>query len=133
MQRIALTRAETGMILAQAVSRPDGLVLIGEGVSLTDALIDRIHKAGVGTIWVEGNPLGGEGTVGNLAKVAEQLPFLFRRHQGNVFMMTLCTVFSRHFAHRVAEQKALEDAAIEQARVAAEQAAAEGQAGENGA
>ncbi len=114
MQRIAVTKATSGMVLAQAVSMPDGgPVLVGEGVVLTDSLINRIRQAGVGTICVEGNPLGGQGTVGNLRLVAEKLPFLFRRHTENVFMMTICAVFSHHFARRIAEQRALEDAAIE--------------------
>lgn len=134
MQRIALTRAKAGMVLAQAVYRPDGLMLMGEGIILTDALIERIRQVGVGTVFVEGNPLGAEGTVGNLGKVAGQLPFLFRRHRDNVFMMTLRSVLARRFAHTIAEQKALEDAAIEQAReaAAAEREARE-RAGENGA
>lgn len=111
------------MVLAQAVCRPDGPVLVGEGVALTDALIDRIHAAGIGTVWVEGNPLGAGGTVGNLKTVAGQLPFLFRRHSDNVFMMTLRNVLSRHFARKIADQEALEDAIIRKAREAAEEAA----------
>ncbi|SBV95713.1 hypothetical protein KL86DPRO_10917 [uncultured delta proteobacterium] len=105
------------MVLAQGVSRQgEGPVLVGAGVALTESIIDRIRQAGVGTICVEGNPLGAQGTVGNLRVVADNLPFLFRRHKDNVFMMTLCTVFSRHFARRMAEQRAMEDAAIEAAR-----------------
>lgn len=114
MQRIALTKATPGMVLAQGVSRQgEGPVLVGAGVTLTESLIDRIRQAGAGTICVEGNPLGAQGTVGNLRAVAENLPFLFRRHKENVFMMTLCAVFSRHFSQRMAEQRAVEDAAIE--------------------
>ena len=116
MQRIALTRAEPGMVLAQAVCRPDGLVLVGEGLVLSDAILDRIRGAGVATVWVEGNPLGASGDVGNLRVVAEKLPFMFRRLNENVFMMTLCNVFARHFAHKLAEQQALEDAAIERGK-----------------
>lgn len=102
------------MVLAQAVkAQEEGPVLVGAGITLTEAIIGRIRQAGVGTVWVEGNPLGGQGTVGDLRVVTENLPFLFRRHKDNVFMMTLCTVFSRHFTKRMAEQRALEDAAIE--------------------
>lgn len=112
MQRIALTQAKPGMVLAQAVCRQDGPILAGAGLPLSDGVIDRIRQAGVGSVWVEGNPLGGEGGVDNLRKTAESLPYLFRRHKDNVFMMTLCTVFGRHFSRRMAEQQALEDAAI---------------------
>ncbi|CAK7010970.1 MAG: hypothetical protein DELT_02082 [Desulfovibrio sp.] len=113
MQRIALAKASAGMVLAQAVCRPEGPVLVGEGQALTEALIDRIRAVGIGTIWVEGNPLGPDGDAGNLQKVAEALPYLFRRCEDDVFMMTLRNVFARHFAQRIAEQQALEDAAIE--------------------
>ena len=113
MQRIALTRATPGMVLARAVIRPEGLVLVGEGQVLTLAVIDRIRGAGIGSVWVEGNPLGPGGEVGNLRVIAQSLPNLFRRQRDNVFMMTMCTVFERHLALRLAEQRALEDAAIE--------------------
>ena len=120
MQRIALTKASPGMVLAQAVSRPDGPVLVGEGQSLTESLIDRIRQAGIGTVWVEGNPLGGDSGVGNIRAITESLPFVFRRQKNNVFMMTLRNVFARHFARKLAEQQALED---EHIRRAAEDAA----------
>lgn len=92
---------------------------MGEGIALTESIIDRIRQAGIGTVWVEGNPLGGGGSVGNLRVVADNLPFMFRRHKDNVFMMTLFSVFARHFAIRLAEQRALEDATIEAARKSA--------------
>lgn len=129
MQRIPLPRALPGMILAQPVCRPEGPVLIGEGQALTEAGIDRIHAAGIGSVWVEGNPLGPEGDVGNLRTVAAALPFLFRRHTDNVFMMTLCSVFSRHFARKMAEQQALEDARIERVTAAADDSSAQGEGG----
>ena len=116
MQRIALTKTKPGMVLAQPVYMPEGPVLVGEGYVLTESVIERIRRAGVGTIWVEGNPLGPSGDVGNLRVVAEKIPHLFRRHKGNVFMSTLCSVFVRHFAHRLAELQAMEDEAIEQGK-----------------
>ncbi len=129
MQRIALTKATPGMVLAQAVCRSDGPVLVGEGLTLTDSVIERIRQAGIGTVWVEGNPLGAKGAVGNLRVIAEQLPFMFRRHKDNVFMMTLCSVFTRHLARRMAEQRALEDAAIENGKSGGADAAGESGAG----
>ena len=104
------------MILAQAASRPDGVVLVGEGLVLTDEIIARIRQAGISTIWVEGNPLGPAGDVGNLRIVAEKLPYIFRRQKNNVFMMTLFSVFTRHFAERLAEQQALEDELIQRGK-----------------
>lgn len=133
MQRIALPKAAAGMVLAKAVTRSEGLVLLGEGITLTDATIERIRSAGVGSVWVEGNPLGPEGDVGNIRVIMESLPYLFRRHTGDVFMTTLCNVFLRHFKRKIAEQKALEDARIEAARQAEAAARAEREATGGGA
>ncbi len=116
MQCIVLTQSKPGMVLAQAVCLPDGPVLVGEGLALTEKVIERIRRAGVSTIWVEGNPLGPVGDVGNLRVVAEKIPHMFRRHKGNVFMTTLCTVLVCHFARRLAEQRALEDEAIDRGK-----------------
>ncbi|GHV55275.1 hypothetical protein FACS1894206_09500 [Deltaproteobacteria bacterium] len=116
MQRIALTKASPGMVLAQAVSVGNGPVLVGEGLTLTEEIIGRMRAKGVSTIYVEGNPLGPSGTVGNLRAAADRLPYLFRRQKDNVFMMTLCDVFARQFARRIAEQRAREDAAIERGK-----------------
>lgn len=107
------------MALAKAVCRPDGPVLVGEGVVLTDVVIERIRLAGVGSIWVDGDPLDAEGGVGDLRAIAAGLPFLFRRHKSNVFMMTLCNVLTKRFAGMLAEQQALEKAAAERALEAA--------------
>ena len=115
MQRIPLKKARPGMLLAQAVVRPDGIVLMGEGLKLTEELIVRIRDAGVGTICVEGNPLGGGGTVGDLSVTARNLQYTFRRHSDNVFMMTLRNMIARYLAHRIAARKAAEEAAIESA------------------
>jgi len=115
MQRIALTKASPGMVLAQPVYRQDGPVLVGEGLTLTEAVIERIRQSGVATVWVEGTPLGPDGSVGDLRTLSGKLPFLFRRQKDNVFMMTLYSVISRHFAHTIAEQQAREDAIIEAA------------------
>ena len=125
MQRIALTKASPGMVLAQPVHKQDGPVLVGEGLTLTYAVIDRIRQAGVATVWVEGTPLGPDGSVGDLRTLSGKLPFLFRRQKGNVFMMTLYSVFSRHFAHKIAAQQAREDALIEATRKRAEAARGE--------
>lgn len=127
MQRIALTKATPGMVLAQSVRRQDGLVLVGEGLALTDAVIDRIRQAGVATVWVEGTPLGPDGGIGDLRTIAGRLPFLFRRQKANVFMMTLYSVISRHLARAMAEQQAREDAIIEAARQKAEEAGGSGE------
>jgi len=109
MQRIALAKAKPGMVLAQAVSQPGGLVLVGEGFVLTDTVIDRIRQSGVSAVCIEENLPGAENSEGDSQAVAKSLPFLFRRHKDDVFMMTLYAVFAKHFARRIAEEQARED------------------------
>ncbi len=130
MQRIPLTKATPGMVLAEPVSRSDGLIFVGAGLELTEAIIARISATGAGTIVVEGNPLGGDSGCGDLRALADGLSRTFRRHTGDAFMMTMHNMLAAYFAQRIAEQKAREE---EQARQRAEAAKAEAAAKEEAA
>ncbi|MCS6969810.1 MAG: hypothetical protein RMM29_03500 [Planctomycetota bacterium] len=55
-QRIPVIFSAPGMVLARPVV-VDGLVLIGEGTALTDAMIALLLKRGVPRIVVRGQPL----------------------------------------------------------------------------
>lgn len=112
-----MTQAEPGMILAEAVNYPTGMILAGPGVALTATMIERMLRTGVGSVVVEGDA-GGSG--GELQAVLESLPRLFRRHRGNAFMMTLHNMLRSYFRTRLAES-----AAAALARQAAQEAAPE--------
>ncbi len=64
MQKIPLSLAFNGMILAQEIKNPDnpeGPPLCGKGVVLSSSLIERLYKIGVQSITVEGHPVKIEG------------------------------------------------------------------------
>jgi hypothetical protein len=110
MQQIALAKAAPGMILAQDVRLDTGLVQLKEGMALTAESIDSLRSRGVSTISVVGDAHNLDDDVGILREMAENLPYLFRRQKDDVFMMTLCGMFTRHLSQRIAGRQALEDA-----------------------
>ncbi|HMK50073.1 MAG TPA: hypothetical protein VK435_08470 [Thermodesulfovibrionales bacterium] len=64
MQKIPLTLAYEGLILAQDIrneDNPDGPPLCGRGVTLTESLISRLNRMGVQAISVEGHPIRMDG------------------------------------------------------------------------
>jgi hypothetical protein len=78
MQKIPLTLAASGMILAQDIKNPDnpeGPPLCGKGVTLTDSLLDRLQRMGIQSIAVEGHPVNIEGE----KSLEEELEILDRR------------------------------------------------------
>ena len=64
MQKIPLMTASAGMILARDVFRSESAVSIpicGKNTELTDALIARLEKLDVQSVYVEGHPVREEG------------------------------------------------------------------------
>ncbi|MDD2852722.1 MAG: hypothetical protein PHY09_12600 [Desulfuromonadaceae bacterium] len=64
MQKIPLSFAKSGMILARDVFRGDtpvGMPVCGKGSELTNALITRFEQMDVKSITVEGHPVWEEG------------------------------------------------------------------------
>ncbi len=88
MQKIPLTLARPGMVLAKAVSRADGIAVAAQGTELSQTLLDRFETMGVDAVVVEGNPVDLEGAAGDMSfeKRAERLDHLFRRHAGDKWM-----------------------------------------------
>ncbi len=124
MQRIAIAAAEPGMVLAQAVSNPDGMVLAGAGLVLSQEAITRLRNTGIASIMVDGD--AGSEVCGELERVSGQLPHLFRKYKGDPFMMTLHNMLGKYFAYRIAsfkEAEALRAKAAKQAKEAAKEAA----------
>ena len=105
MQRIPLTQVEPGMILAEAVNYPTGMILAGVGVTLSDTMIERIHKLGVATLVIEGDA---ENNCDELQSVISRLPLLFQRHRNNAFMMTLHNMLRKYFQEKVTQTLAAE-------------------------
>ena len=57
MQRISVDMATEDMVLAKAVQRENGAVLMGEGTELNSNLIERLKNLDIQTITVRGHPI----------------------------------------------------------------------------
>jgi hypothetical protein len=56
-QRILLTQAAPGMVLARPVHLQNRMVLCPRGTDLGEALITKLMNLGIKRIWVRGRPL----------------------------------------------------------------------------
>jgi hypothetical protein len=64
MQRIPITLAEAGMVLARDVvqdDNPNGPPICGKGMVLTDSLLERLKRLDVAAVTVDGHPVRLEG------------------------------------------------------------------------
>jgi hypothetical protein len=78
MQKIPLSLAKPGMVLAREVRKDDDDVsppICGKGMPLSEALISRLEKMGIQAVTVEGKPVSMEGD----KTVDEMLALLERR------------------------------------------------------
>jgi hypothetical protein len=64
MQRIPISLATSGMVLAKDLVRPEnptGPAICGKGMELTDSLLERLRNMGIQSITVQGHPVWMEG------------------------------------------------------------------------
>ena len=61
MKKVSTNEAEVGMKIARKVENDKGMVLLPEGIELTEAHIGRLKKWGVEEIFVEGEDDSGGG------------------------------------------------------------------------
>ncbi|HMM38311.1 MAG TPA: hypothetical protein PKB11_06085 [Desulfovibrio sp.] len=107
MQKIPLTLAKPGMKLAKAVTRDNGMVVMGAGMELTETHIERLRGMEVDRITVEGNPVeGADGVDTSAAKRLERLDHLFRRMSGDPWMDQVRGYLNEYFRLKAAEQAA---------------------------
>lgn len=59
MIRIDLEQARPGMVLAKPVNNLQNMLLLKQGVELTERNIHMLRSWGVGEIWIEGGVSGG--------------------------------------------------------------------------
>ena len=98
MQKIPLEAAQEDMVLAKAVTRENGVVLIAAGTLLTSSLIYRLENMGVEHIVVEGNPLAPTQGAEALAQKREHLDYLFRNFQDNQYMQRAKKIIDDYYA-----------------------------------
>jgi len=122
MQKIPVKLAAAGMKLAKPVTRDNGMVVLAEGLELTEGIIKKLESMNVERIVVKGSPLDlGDNGNSSWSQKAEHLDHLFRRYSKDKWMFRVKGFFREYFNLKAAAQKAEEEAE----RLAEEQAAAE--------
>lgn len=97
MQNIPLALAKPGMVLARSVVNPNvpnGPPVCGQGIPLTDSLIERLVHMGVQSVAVEGHPVVVEGE-STLEEMLIRLDEKFRRVEGDSLMMKIKEIYKR--------------------------------------
>ena len=84
-QRILITQAQPGMVLARPVTLPNKISLCGTGTELTDDLIQRFMLRGIKRLFVQGAALRSSANQ-PLAIRLENLHQRFSRVQDNSMM-----------------------------------------------
>lgn len=99
-QRILVTQAAPGMILARPVQLPDRMVLVGEGVTISEQLIGQLMNRGIKRIVVRGSPIPSPRKEDWATRV-RQLDLRFSRIHRYPFMTALRDVVARVLASRM--------------------------------
>lgn len=101
MQRIPIKFATQGMILAKSASRADGMILAGENMVLTDAMVDLLKKAEIPSLVVKGRHFPDLPSGVDLTRVRERVPHLFRKYKDDKLMMAMRKVLEQCLARAV--------------------------------
>ncbi|MUM78805.1 hypothetical protein GKC30_14300 [Pseudodesulfovibrio sp. F-1] len=108
MQKIPIDLARPGMKLARPVLKDGGMVIMAEGMELSDSLIARLAAMKIDRITVEGQPvdLGGAGAGTRYAERVLRLETLFRRYGEDKWMVRVKERMVRYFRIKAAAQEA---------------------------
>jgi hypothetical protein len=96
MQRIPIKLAKAGMKLAKEAVTPEGQVLCGAGLELTDELVVRLQKQGVVVLTVEGHPVRLPGEK-KLSERIKDLDVRFRPVNRNPVLKALKTIIAEYW------------------------------------
>ena len=113
MQKIPLSLAKPGMILAKPVARPDGIAVAAAGSELSQGILDRFDSMGITHVVVQGEPIKLDGEPGGTSydKRLERLDFLFRRFPDDKWMGQIKRLVDHYFRMKAAASAALAEAA----------------------
>jgi len=100
MQKISLSQAGVGMIVANDVMSVDGNVLASAGSSVDAAMLRRLELAGIAKFVVRGKPVPGADMGYDARARARRVQHLFRAHQDDSFMTALGALLLKHFQDR---------------------------------
>lgn len=109
MQKVPITRASPGMILAKPVMGDKGLPLCAEGTELTEKLIDRLRAMNVPSVTVRGRPLASGAPEKTADERAREIEERFVRVTGDPLMDKVRDAVVAAVRQEEAENLALEN------------------------
>ncbi len=111
MQKIPLSLARPGMLLAEPVCNVSGMIVIGKGRELSDSLLARLKTMEVGWVLVESAEIPEQGSESSVwSERAARLDHLFRRHAGDAWMDEVKDSLKSYFLMRHAASAARQPA-----------------------
>lgn len=105
MQRIPLSLARPGMVLAKDLVRPEnptGPAICGKGMELTDSLLDRLRNMGIQSLTVLGHPVWMEGDK-TLEQLLQELDHRFRHVDKDPLAGILKEVYRKYLISSMGE------------------------------
>lgn len=105
MQKIPITLAAPGMVLAQEIKNadnPSSMPICGKGVKLTESLIDRLKQMGVQAVSVEGHPVKIEGET-TVEQMLAALDTRFSRVADDALMMKVKDIYKKQILRSMGE------------------------------
>jgi hypothetical protein len=97
MQRISLSQAAAGMVLAKPVVNEKGQTLVAEKTEITETLIGRLERFNISRITVEGHPVDMPGQKPpDPAKIRLEIDRAFIRIKDDPTMDRLREIVLRH-------------------------------------
>lgn len=114
MQKIPLSLAKPGMLLAEPVCKTSGLTIVGQGCELTEPLLAKLRDMGVDSLVIEKTELMAPGDIHQGHSVwsdrAARLDHLFRKHVDDAWMEHVKEGLRRYFLLRAVADKPCVDA-----------------------
>ena len=105
MQKIPMTLAKAGMILARDVFRSEpasGIPICGRGTELTEPLIARLGNLNIQSMYVEGHPVWEEGDRG-LDDILRELDSRFEKVRQDPLTYKLHDIYADYLRRSMGE------------------------------
>jgi hypothetical protein len=106
MQKIPLSLAKPGMKLAKPITKANGMPIIAAGVELTETLLDKLDGMGVDKVVIVGDAVTASQ---NPSERVSRLDHLFRRLEGEPFMLQMKKYLKEYFTIKAAADAAAGD------------------------
>lgn len=104
MQKIPVSKAIKGMVLAKPVLRDTGVVLMGENTELNEMLIEKLQDLDIKNIVVKGRPLDTGGEEKTLDQLHAELDERFSMISSDKLAMQIKEVIKKDLTRRKEEE-----------------------------